>query len=120
MRPAPTSSPTAAPPARSTAPVSPRFTCTFPIPPESITATSSGSSADPAEEREGEQVGEATDGQEPVVRMPAAPLGDRDHPGHDHGAEHRHPGHRGRAQVDLGEPLVAADGQAADGLAAPG
>jgi hypothetical protein len=37
----------------------------------------------------------------------------------EHGDDQHPTGDRGRSQVDLSEPLVAADGQAADGLAMP-
>jgi DME family drug/metabolite transporter len=77
-------------------------------------------SAAPAEQRDGGHIGEAADRGEPVVRLPAAPAGDLHQPGHDHGQEQHQPGDRGGLQVDLGEALITAGGEAPDRLAAPG
>src|SRR5262245_24955500 len=77
-------------------------------------------SAAPAEERNGQQVDEASDRPEPVVWVPALSAADLDKPGHDNDDDQYEPGDSGRPQVNLREALVAADGQPADGLAAPG
>src|SRR5215469_5299154 len=76
-------------------------------------------SAAPPEERNGHQVGQATERPEPRIWLSALAAADLDEPGNDHGNDQDQPGECGRAQVNLCEALVAVGGQPADGLAAP-